>query len=90
MTKLCVPIQPSETPDTAQRLSAADEAWQQFVAAQKKLEAEVAIEDSQTAFMAFSRFAGELVEDFELRTLLLRCFEQRLRYAGIFQHGAIQ
>jgi hypothetical protein len=91
MTKLRLssPRPPRESCSLAQRLQAADEAWQDFVSAQRQLGDGDTIEDSQTAFIAFSRFAHELVDDYELRNLLLRCFEQRLRHAGIFNPGTI-
>ena len=92
MTKIrtFMPRPPREACSLAQRLQAADEAWNDFIFAQRQLHEEESIEDSMTAFTAFSRFAHELVDDYELRNLLLRFFEQRLRHAGIFHQGTRQ
>ena len=86
MTKVRIrmPLPPRESCTLAQRLQAADEAWQDFIFAQKQLEDGESIENSLTVFAAFSRFTHELVDDHELRTLLLKCFEQRLRHGRQF------
>ena len=70
---------PRESCSLAQRLQAANEAWQDFLFAQKLSDDGVVVEDSAVAFTAFSRFTHELVEDYALRKHLIHYFEERLR-----------
>jgi hypothetical protein len=78
-TRTRMPLPPRESCSLAQRLQAADDAWQDFMLAQKQLEEGKRMEDSVTVFITFSRFTHELVEDAKLRALLLKCFELHMR-----------
>lgn len=74
-----MPRPPRASCSLAQRLQAADEAWQDFMLAQKQLEEGERMEDSVTVFITFSRFTHELIDDTQLRALLLKCFELHMR-----------
>ncbi|GEM_PF-4107009 len=92
MTKACVRISNSihDSRPLAQRLQAADDAWQDFIFAQKQMEEGESIEDSTPAFKAFSRFAFELVDEYQFRKLLLKSFERYLLLAGASRQRTIQ
>ena len=70
---------PRESCSLAQRLQAANEAWQDFLFAQKLSDDGVVVEGSAVAFNAFSRFVHELVDDYCLRKHLIEYFDGGLR-----------
>ena len=70
---------PRESCSIAQRLQAANEAWQDFLFAQKLSDDGIVVENSAVAFTAFSRFVHELVDDYSLRKHLIEYFEKGLR-----------